>query len=262
MSIAKLDRFLEKPLDEEKNTLTRHPILLTDSKGERLKDSHRGIFPLELWAERGASLENRINYLERKAQRLSETHNKSIVYIWAGTCDLTLRTKVNGRPKIAIRNKGNDTIDNVRRQVERAFSIVERFHGKIQIKFVDVQPVSTEIHNRGTNTLDNIAVAHAEDLQITEQTLEINNIIRTISKEKNAQTVGFSRFISKPRGKKGGKNRYSVNFDLYEDGVHPSAKLCHVFVKALQEDILKECGTRTEEGDILRLNPDSSESDF
>ena len=246
----------------EKNTLTRHPVLLTDSKGYSLKSNHKGIFPLELWAESSATLENRIDYLESKVQELSETNNKSIVYIWAGTCNLTSRTKVDGKSKIAIRSKGNDTVDNYRRQVERAFSIIERFHGKIQIKFVDVQPVSTEVHNRGTGTLVNASIAHSEDLQITEQTKEINNIIRTISKENNAQTVGLSRFIYKARGKKGGKNRYSVNFELYNDGIHPAGKISHVFVKALQEDILKECGTKTEEEDILRLNPDSSESDF
>ncbi len=33
MSLAKLDKFLAKPVDSDKNTLTRHPILLTDSKG-------------------------------------------------------------------------------------------------------------------------------------------------------------------------------------------------------------------------------------
>ena len=262
MSEAKLDTFLEKPLDAEKNAITRHPVLLTDSKGYSLKKNHQGIFPLELWAESSKTLANRIDVLERSVQRLSETHDKSIVYIWAGTCDLTLRTKVGGKPKIAIRNKGTETVDNIKRQVERAFEIVKRFHGKVQIKFVDVQPVSTEKHNRTAGSLTDASVAHGEDLRITEQVLEINKIIREISKQNNAQTVGLTRFISKSRGKKGGKNRYSVSFDLYDDGVHPNQKLSNVFTKALQEDILKECGTKAEEADILRLNPDSSESDF
>ena len=262
MSVAKLDSFLEKPLDAEKNAITRHPVLLTDSKGYSLKNNHQGIFPLQLWAESSKTLQNRIDYLERNVQRLSETHDKSIVYIWAGTCDLTSRTKVGGKPKVAIRNKGTETIDNIKQQVERAFDIVKRFHGKIQIKFVDIQPVSTEKHNRLAKSLSDASIAHAEDLQISDQVKAINKIIRDISKENGAQTVGFYRFISQSRGKRGGKNRYSVNFDLFEDGIHPGKKLAQVFTKVLQEDILKECGTKTEEADILKLNPDSSESDF
>ena len=228
MSGDKLDRVLERPLDEEKNTLTRHPILLTDSKGYSLKKNHLGNFPLELWAESSKTLENRIDVLEAEVQRLSEAHNKSIVYIWAGTCDLTVRTKVGGKPKIAIRNKGTETIDRIKQQVERAFSIIQRFHGKIQIKFVDVQPVSTEKHNRQKGSLTDASVAHAEDVKITEQALEINRVIRAVSKDNNAQTVGLTRFITKSRGTKGGKPRYSVNFDLYEDGVHPDKKLAKV----------------------------------
>ena len=76
MSGDKLDRVLERPLDEEKNTLTKHPILLTDSKGYSLKKNHLGNFPLELWAESSKTLENRIDVLEAQVQRLSETHNK------------------------------------------------------------------------------------------------------------------------------------------------------------------------------------------
>ena len=60
-----------------------------------------------------------------------------------------------------------ETIEEIRQQVQRAFSIVEKFSGKIQLKFVDVQPVSIEKHNRSAGTLGDASSAHADDLKIT-----------------------------------------------------------------------------------------------
>ena len=115
------------------------------------------------------------------------------------------------------------------------------------------------MHNRQKGTLSNASVAHSEDLQITEQVLEINKIIRAFSNANNAQTVGLTKFVTKSRVEKRRKKKILCPFRSLRGVLIRQETVTCLY---LQEDIFKGRETTTEEEDILRLNPDSSMPDF
>ena len=262
MSLTKITNYLAKPITTPANTQIWHPILLSDSKAYSIKNNNTGLFPLEPWAESGANLENRVTYLERRLPRALETHNRLVIYLWAGTCDLTIKPERSSK-KIVVADFNDGFYVEFFAQIKRAFTLAKRYPGRVQLKLVDLQPVSIIEWNKTYRiTTHNPEATAKDDRNITEAVQKINRRLREIAIEEGSSLVYFSKFINKSRGRgRARQSRYSINVNLLSDGVHPGPQLSKAFVRVLQEDINKTCYEHTSEEDILRIDPNSSEAD-
>jgi hypothetical protein len=62
------------------------------SKGYTLRNAClRNDFPLETWCISGATTETLVDLINSRIRKAVTRHYKIIIYLWAGTCDLTIK---------------------------------------------------------------------------------------------------------------------------------------------------------------------------
>lgn len=98
MSKGKLLKYLEKtkPVDTPSSyRLQKKPVLLSDSKGKYLRDCAVTEVEKEiLWlCKGGATTSNSYYWFVPKAEQTFQTYGYFELYVWLGTCDLTVKNK-------------------------------------------------------------------------------------------------------------------------------------------------------------------------
>lgn len=264
MTENRLRKFVSKGVDYKDcqfslpGYLSRQPIVVSDSKGFCLNRANTLTVPkIEFVCKSGCTTKEGIDLLLSKLGRATNVFRKAIVYVWLGTCDLTVK---EGK-FIRVRQWGDDVVNDIVNQYERAKTFVSTLHDT-QIVFVEIPPVCVSKWN-GLKGHANADTFVSHDKEITRQVELLNEHIVNMNNVSGMFTVRFTKDIMQSRGSKSKnvKTRMSYKMSLLHDGVHPGnllseawmMRLHHSFVRVnmLHEDVLDIMADEEEVQEIL-----------
>ena len=82
---------------------------------------------------------------------------------------------------------------------------------------------------------------HSQDLELTQRIAFANDYILEVNDRRCVATPGFKLELLKFRKQEGGKQRVSLNFKLYKDGIHPSYLLARRWIKRIVARMFADC---------------------
>jgi hypothetical protein len=251
----KLQRYIEKQPQLPDGFQYKTSILVSDSKGYTLRNACLwNDFPLETWCISGATTETLMNLINSRIRKAEIRHYKIIIYLWAGTCDLTIKE----RKFLKLKYKNNRAVDHTVDQYKRAIKIVNKYQNA-EIKLIDC-PLLSIRHwnkNKGHPKPEPFKV---DDFIITKQNQELNYKIGEINDQLNKTSVKISKYYFRGRKRKGGKTRKSVNLSINsKDGIHPGRLLSLAITKHILLDTYTECFDIIQESEIVQIRVEQDE---
>lgn len=236
-----------KPCNKEKY---RTPILVSDSKGFTLRNhSPDSEFPFELWCCSGARTHKLVDLIEERITKAVKRHGKIVIYLWAGTCDITQKA---GK-YIRLRSSSNKAVEEIISEYNRAIKIVEKFHTQAKLKIMDCPISSIQQWNKNKGHY-NPSIFKSEDSNLTKQITFLNKKIWCINKKLGTNSVRTSQFYFRSRKERSHRSRKSIKISLNnKDGVHPGKLLSLAITKKLLLDSYKECFITIPDNAILQI---------
>ncbi|MES9881507.1 MAG: hypothetical protein ABW185_11560 [Sedimenticola sp.] len=241
-----LTKYLDKhPLVVPTSENTHIAILLSDSKAARLQAVDTGQeFPLEYLYQKGKNTESLVKLLDKNLKIITEKHGKPpVVYVWAGTCDITTKTT---HPYINIKQIGDVSPAEVIRQYEKAKTRTLSSGGKI--KFIGLPIYSVSEYNRVKGHPE-WAQFVGSDREVERQIEYLNEKIVELNADVARHTLKFNADLRDLRH----KNKPTYYYDLLEDGLHPGKLLSEKWLRKLKIDITRECYAQP--GDAITVDP-------
>ena len=225
----KIQKYIDRQPQQPEGFRYRTPILVSDSKGFTLrnfcKDRH---FPIESWCQSGATTSQLVDIIEERLPKAIKRHHSIIIYLWAGTCDLTYK---EGR-YIKLRHKSFKSVNNILEQYRRAIKIIESYTNA-DIKFVDCPILSISWWNKFKGHRDPDSFKNSDSL-VTKQVKYLNQKIWSLNHKLNKDSVKISKYFFRGRKRQGGNTRKSVTLSINnKDGVHPGKLLSLAITKHL-----------------------------
>ena len=163
------------------------------------------------------------------------------LYVWFGTCDLTAYDKQTRF--ISIKDQTNETIQKVVNNYQEIAEIVKKYP-EVKLTFLAIPPYSIHSWNLYQKHPDAEQFKSDDDI-LLKQIQELNQHIHFINSTLGTRTPNFSTDIqhrintSNKNSQKKARNRY--NFQLYKDGIHPTANLAKVWLRKLSYQIKIDC---------------------
>lgn len=210
------------------------PVFLSDSKGKYLKTvSHDSRI---VWiCKSGFTSSDIFSWLHRNLQRLLKRHNYISVYVWVGTCDFSAK----GRHYISLREKQCDVLQRLCDNLHGIQEICAK-SSRIKVTFLQIPYYSIQRWN-GFKGHHHTESFKSDDHYLTDQIDYANDFIKTLNDSVHTYTPQLNHDLIRSRKKKGRKQRYSWNFNLYKDGIHPDKKLANSWLNSISKKIRKDC---------------------
>ena len=167
-------------------------------------------------------------------QSLLKIHRNIHFYIWVGTCDFTLKGKhfiQLKRPVSAVQRKFCDNLLEIKKRCSSS---------RIRVTFLHIPLYSIAIWNKekGHQGHENFKT---DDQDLTAIIKDTNSCIDQFNSEIGLQSPKFNNDLERSRKRKSGKQRYSYNFKLLCDGIHPGDKLAHSWLMSIKRQINRDC---------------------
>ena len=245
MSQSKIRKYIDRPLHFN-GRLRSKPVILSDSKGFSLKPHldlvHQFQENIIIECRAGARFQDYFHWLRINLITLVQSFGNIVLYIFLGTCDLTFK-----KGKFTeLRHKDDiSAISYVKFQIERYLAFVKNF-STVTLVFLEIPPYSIEAWNRAKGHRDPKNF-HSQDFILLERIALVNEYIRSVnerSSESRKTPLSSPRFkldLLKFRKEKGGKQRVSINFSNYKDGIHPTCLLARCWMKRIVTQVLIDC---------------------
>ncbi|MCG8033532.1 MAG: hypothetical protein JAZ03_15335 [Candidatus Thiodiazotropha taylori] len=244
-------KYINRPINFN-GTLTKQPLLLSDSKAKYVLDykyliEDLGYF-IDFQYRGGARFLDLYFWLQRNLHFKVQQYGNLVLYIWLGTCDLTEKKSVfekyGSRKKkityVDLRHKNDEfAIAYVRQQIDKFCQLVSHFPS-VQIVFLEIPCYSIEQYNKHLKA-PNPESFHDKDLILTERIGIINDYIRDVNRVSGFNTPRFKRDLIKYRKSEGESQRKSLDFTGYKDGIHPDKWLAGVWMKKIVTHMLHTC---------------------
>ena len=148
MSFSKLNKFICKPIENDGRSLIRKPIILTSSKGFYLRNNldilnDYGV-NADIICKAGARFADYYPWLQRNLANKVKCHDKIVLYVWLGTCDLTVKT---GK-FINLRHHSNELANQyVTTHINKYIHFISQFES-VKLVLVEIPPYSIVEWNR------------------------------------------------------------------------------------------------------------------
>ena len=221
--IKRLEKYLEsrgpKFVEGEEQV-----IIVSDSKGkymyfERFKLNElvgRQVSRKILWHYRGGREGHEgVQFIEGQLEYWSNKYTSAIIVFWHGTCDITRKDEdflFLRYPDVSgLSHRINTYLAALRNSVGQ--------YANLKLFILEAPPISIKAWNRlndypNWEAIDNNAVLEAVEHH--------NEIVRQFNSESGFVSPKFTLDLYKTRkGAKDTHARYSINFQLIEDGIHP-----------------------------------------
>ena len=243
MSLTKLQKFLNKPEPPTPNNINYSPILLSDSKGIRLRDQVIANHPVtrhtRWWCDSGASTQRQYLWLKRNLDRQFPNTGTAWIYVWLGTCDLTQKDK----KYIAIRSPESDTsIETILEYIQKIIDLIKEHPGcKVTILEIPVYSIVSWNKHSGHKNPEKFT---EQDSQLENQIYKLNGQIRQLNTQLGVYSPQFTTDLQYHRKVKKDthpKNRNYFNFDLYVDGIHPCRTLARYWLRKISTQMRRDC---------------------
>lgn len=229
--IRKTIRDLTSKIESQDSTNFK-PIILSDSKGRYLRLSQtreeESRSKIVWWGKSGAKVEDRLDWLKYNFDREASKYSNIIVFIWLGTCDLTSK-KNDGSICLAERESNVDYI-------EAKFRDIDTFLKSRGCKtiFLEVPYFSIRYWNK-IKCHCNPDQYIDDDITLKNQIDILNGRIVDINRANNSLSPKLNIDLENSRAVKGrGRTKYSINWRLIKDGVHPDRLVSEVWFLKLK----------------------------
>ena len=243
MTEKKLRNYLSARFETPKTSKILIPTVLSDSKGERLRNVVTNTFDQNIvwWCKSGDNIQSRIDWLkenlEQKIRLLGQIH----LYVWLGTCDLTTRDK-NGY--ISINTNQSDTVEFLIRKYREISDIVSTYSGS-KVTFLEVPIYSIVTYNSHRGHPDPQKFV-TQDSSLLESIHNLNQKSQELNKELGTISPSFNRSLysntkHKTQNRQATETRYQYSLHFYTDGLHPTPLLSRVWLKKLAVQIKHDC---------------------
>lgn len=236
----KLEKYCRIPIQFQ-GTLKKQPILIADSKGNYLK-SHSDLIEnlgyfIDFQCKGGARFADYFYWLQSNLSKKVNQYGNVVLYIFLGTCDLTVR---KGR-FIELRQKDDlSAVSYITYQINRYRQFVSNFPS-VTIVFLEIPPYSIVKWNESRGHRDPQSFL-SQDLALYERLSLVNEYIKELNSSSHVGSPRFNLDLQRTRKSTGSSHkRVSINFSSYKDGVHPNPLLARCWLKRIIILILKHC---------------------
>ena len=160
------------------------PVLISDSKGRYLQNASSKSSDLEdniLWAYKScATTLDRYLWLKQNIDGLIRKHGKLSVYLWTGTCDLTIRQPCKAKTVkskyVQLREKDAVSL------LQRHFLMVKKLLNKKGVKLTVLQlPYYSITRWNASRGHPNPSVFKADDKRLTQYVETVNSFITRLN---------------------------------------------------------------------------------
>ena len=146
------------------------------------------------------------------------------VYVWVGTCDLTDKTG----SFIDLRSENYSAVNRLCAFYKQIYEYLSEYP-TITCIFLELPYYSIYLWNI-THQHSNPEQFRAKDKILEGQIDETNKYIRSLNTLMHRNSPDFGLDLEKCRKQKGKLPKYSLNYGLYLDGVHPHPDLAKLWL--------------------------------
>lgn len=186
------------------------------------------------WAKKGRTTGEGLSLLVQNYERNKRRYRSLCVYVWLGTCDLTVK-----RGKyVTLMNEYEESYD----KLINNFKLLSRFaeERKFKVVFLEIPYISLESYNRFYGH-KNPEIFREDDLRLQRTFSSINEEIVQMNKRSSVHSPRFNCDLEKNRKNKGGQTKKRYNLNLYRDGIHPDTKLARHWLRRISERVRSDC---------------------
>ena len=247
------NNYLDTPINFD-GVLTKKPIVLADSKARYIKQ-HEDLlnqfdYSVEFNFFGGARFCDYYVWLQKNLASKVRKYGEIFLYIWLGTCDLTVKhkefqkdDKINKYRKlqyIDLRHSSDAfAISYVKDQIQKFRQYVSHFP-TVQLVFLEIPCYSIVRYNRHLRYPN--ADSFLENEYILNERIGIlNDHIREVNFDSGFSTPRFKKDLLKYRKKAGGVQKITLDYSGYFDGLHPNVKLARTWMKRIVMHMLIAC---------------------
>ena len=241
MSLAKIEKFLRDTttVDQGLPNLRVTPIILTDSKGRYLKSqiSSQIEGSVVWWYGGGWNSDKGLSFLTENIKDAQCRHVRVHVYVWLGTCDLTIRTGTKGHICLNPIHGGENLVQNLEKISDLGRS------RKFKVTFLELPVYSIREYNKYHKHSDPESFSE-DDKELQLRIKAVNEHIVRINESNQVISTKIPRFnndLSNKRKNKGKRSRKYYTFGLLKDGLHPNDRLSKCWLRKICIKIRFDC---------------------
>lgn len=219
-------------------SLCYKPVIISDSKGRYLKLCVDKNSPLEenvqWYYQSGSNSSNVLQWVQRNVPKLNSKYGKVCLYIWIGTCDLTLK---QGRV-ISL----HPHVEQQQKKLEDNLTLINTIckDNGVKTVFLHLPYYSIKIWCATKGCPSSSTVI--EDDKILSSTIDnVNHFIDDLNSVSNVMSPKLNQDLVRSRKSRGRKARYSLNFNLLSDGIHPTKSLARSWLVSIIRNIARTC---------------------
>ena len=237
MSERRLTKYLEKRCLFVEKPRQFKPVIFSDSKGNYIQEWANNEFvgrQIEWRTYRGATTRDLVTRIGDSLNTLISRHGKIHIYLWSGTCDLTVKDgryiKLRPNPDHILGQLTGELMSLEESATNRGFKIT----------LLNVPNYSLVTWN-SIKGHPNPTQFTADDIELRRRVQVINTVIDDINLRRDVRSPKFNADTERPHKHKNGLTQYTTNWSLYRDGVHPGPLLSQVWMRSICVEIQKGC---------------------
>ncbi|MES9905971.1 MAG: hypothetical protein ABW168_25265 [Sedimenticola sp.] len=213
-AIKYLEKFSNQEFDND-----RQIVFLTDSKGTHLKRQQKYLnirHGSVTWFNVGSrqSLTG-LEFITNEIDKLSKKYTAITIIFWHGTCDVSRKIARHIFPRYA---NTEQAAGPAREIFDKLDSLISSY-GNIKIYYLEIPPISIRKWNKRKEYEH--WVAQSDDT-INDHVRSYNSVVREHNLKTGFVSPKFEQDLTRSRKKKSQATKYSLNFNILYDGVHPS----------------------------------------
>lgn len=214
------------------------PVVISDSKGRYLKLCVNRDSPLENCVEwyykSGSTSSDVVQWARRNVVKLTSKYRNVCMYVWVGTCDLTVK---EGR-LISLRTNIEQQQNKLEQNLVSINEICKAHNIKTVFLHVPYYSIKIWCESRGYSCPPSVV---NDDRQLSSTIDSVNNFIDNLNSSSNVMSPKLNQDLVRSRKAKGKKTRYSLNFNLLTDGIHPTETLARSWLVSIIRNISRTC---------------------
>ena len=236
MSLKKCRKFLRNTegFDNDLPPIKRQPIVLGDSKVGYLRAQASSYIEneIEWWYGPGWDSTTGRKYLLSKIEDAILTYGRVHLYVWLGTCNLTVKPK-----KYVYLNPRHGCAQFIL-DCERIARLARR--RKFKLTFLEIPYYSIRKWNqlKGHLAPDKFII---RDKVLEKRTKVVNEHLHRINRLNQVEFRSLNVDLELTKKNKGRRPKKFYNHNLYKDGIHPLPELSKCWLRKLTLQIRKDC---------------------
>lgn len=230
-AIKYLDKFGDQKFDNNSQI-----VFVTDSKGTHLKRQQKYLdikHGTVTWFNVSSRQSKKgVEFIKSEIGCLSKKYESVTVLFWHGTCDISNKISKHIFPRY-------DSTEKVISFAHEIFGELESLisgYTNTTLYYLEIPPISIRKWNQQRDYEH--WVAQSDEL-INNQARAFNSVIQEYNKRSGFISPKFEQDLTRSRKKKSQPTKYSLNFNILKDGVHPSGLIAKYWLLRIFQAIEK-----------------------